>query len=142
MINAIINAIVKAIHDEFGDEYEIYTEEMEQGLKEPCFSIFCINPTIRQFLGKKYFRQNSFMVLYFPSSVEEPMNEINEVVEKLFKCLELINDKGDLIRGTNMNPNVVDGVLNFNVNYDLFTYDTKVDDPMEEMDDSTSVIEG
>ena len=49
MINNIISAISNAIYLEFGDEYEIYTQDVKQGLQEPCFSIFCINPSIRQF---------------------------------------------------------------------------------------------
>lgn len=39
MINKVIDGISKAINEEFGDEYNIYTEEIEQGLKEPCFSM-------------------------------------------------------------------------------------------------------
>ena len=40
MINKIIDGISVAINSEFGDPYEIYTESIEQGLVEPCFSIF------------------------------------------------------------------------------------------------------
>ena len=37
MINKIIDGICAVINLEFGDEYEIYTESIEQGLEEPCF---------------------------------------------------------------------------------------------------------
>ena len=43
MINEIIDGISVAINTEFGDDYEIYTESIEQGLEEPCFSILCLN---------------------------------------------------------------------------------------------------
>ena len=56
MINAIIEAISVALNGEFGDSYEIHMEEIEQGLEEPCFFIFCLNPTNDLFLGKRYFR--------------------------------------------------------------------------------------
>lgn len=36
MIDKIIDAISTTIYAEFGDDYEIYTESIEQGLKEPC----------------------------------------------------------------------------------------------------------
>ena len=32
MINKIVDGISKAINEEFGDDYEIYTEEIELGL--------------------------------------------------------------------------------------------------------------
>lgn len=121
MINAIIDGICVAINSEFGDAHEIYTETVEQGLKEPCFSILCLNPTIERFFGKKYFRTNKFCIHYFPSS-DEPIAECNAVAERLFFTLENINVEGDPIFGKNMKYEVVDGVLSFFVNYDLFIY--------------------
>ena len=56
MINKIIDGISEAIFTEFGDGYDIYTESIEQGLIEPCFSILCLNPTNDLFLGKKQAR--------------------------------------------------------------------------------------
>ena len=66
MINKIIDGISVAINAEFGYDYEIYTESVEQGLNEPCFSILCLNPTNEQFLGRRYFRNNQFCIHYFP----------------------------------------------------------------------------
>ena len=121
MINEIIDGISVAINTEFGDDYEIYTESIEQGLKEPCFSILCLNPTVEQFLGKRYFRTNQFCVHYFPKS-NERRSECNVVAERLYDCLEGITVSGDLIRGTSLHSEISDGVLSFFVNYDLFTY--------------------
>lgn len=50
MINSIIEAISVSLNKEFGDDYETHMEEIKQGLKEPCFFIACLNPTIEQFL--------------------------------------------------------------------------------------------
>ena len=52
MINKIIDGISIALNAEFGNDYEIYTDNIEQGLKEPCFSIVCLNPRMNQFLEK------------------------------------------------------------------------------------------
>lgn len=136
MINKIIDAVSISINSEFGDGYDIYTENIEQGLKEPCFSVFCLNPTNELFLNKRYFRTNLFCIQYFPSS-DEPKNECNAVLERLYGCLELITIvvdavTGDLTRGTKMKGEIVDGVLNFFVNYDMFVYKVEVkSDPME-----------
>lgn len=119
MINKIIDGISSAINAEFGDKYEIYTESVEQGLKEPCFSILCLNPTIEQFIGQRYYRTNQFCIHYFPESSEK-QHECNEVAEKLFECMEIITVDGDLIRGNAIHSEISDEVLSFFVNYDLF----------------------
>lgn len=139
MINKIISAISKAIYLEFGDKYEIYTEDVKQGLQEPCFSIFCINPSIRQFFDKRYKTTNTFTILYFPEK-ENIQEEINDVRERLFNCLEYISDENDLLRGTNMNTQVVDGVLNFLVNYDFFVTKTVTSDNMESFEGITKGV--
>lgn len=131
MINKIIDAISEAIFTEFGDGYDIYTESIEQGLVEPCFSILCLNPTNDLFLGKRYKRTNQFMIQYFPST-DEKNKECNVVMERLFDCLETITVQGDLTRGTKMNGEMVDGVLNFQVNFDMFVY--KVENLDNKMD--------
>ena len=119
MINKIIDGISIAINSEFGDDYEIYTESIEQGLVEPCFSILCLNPTINQVLGKRYFRTNQFCVHYFPSS-DEKRFECYTVIDRLMKALEIITVDGDLCRGTSIHSEVTDGVLSFFVNYDMY----------------------
>ena len=131
MIDKIIDGISVAINSEFGDPYEIYTESIEQGLVEPCFSILCLNPTINQVLGKRYFRKNQFCIHYFPSS-DEKRSECHSVIERLMDALEIIEVDGDQCRGTDMHSEVVDNVLSFFVNYDMFTY--KVEDAKPAME--------
>lgn len=121
MINKIIDGIVEAINIEFGDDYEIYTESIEQGLTEPCFSVLILNPTDDLFLGDRYMKTNQFMIQYFPST-NDKNKECNEVLERLYSCLEVIYVGDDLTRGANMSGKVVDEVLNFEINYDMFVY--------------------
>lgn len=121
MINKIIDGISEAIFIEFGTGYDIYTESIEQGLEEPCFSILCLNPTNQLFMGKRYYRTNQFVIQYFPST-DEKNQECNQVMERLFNCLETITVWGNLRIGRKMNGQIVDGVLNFQVNFDMFVY--------------------
>lgn len=138
MINKIIDGISIALNAEFGNDYEIYTDNIEQGLKEPCFSIVCLNPRMNQFLGKRYFRQNQFCIHYFPKSKES--NEALAVIERLFGCLEIITVDGDQCRGTGMNVEITGGDVSFIVNYDLFVYKKKEDtSTMETYDVKTDV---
>ena len=53
--------------------------------------------------------------------------------------LEYITVTGDLVRGIKMKYEVVDGVLNFFVNYDLFVYKVAASDAMEEISENVTV---
>lgn len=144
MINSIIEAVSVALNGEFGDGYEIHMEELKQGLEEPCFFIFCLNPTKDLFLGKRYFRTNQFCIHYFPAT-QEKQRECNSVAERMYQCLEYITLDGDdrPLRGTNMKHEVVDGVLSFFVHYDCFVYQaTGRQESMEEMATRTNIKEG
>lgn len=140
MINSMIEAISAALNGEFGDDYEIHMEEIEQGLEEPCFFVQCLNPTNELFLGKRYFRRNQFCIQYFPESAEK-QRECNGVAERLWQCLEYITAYGETkpIRGTKMRYEVVDGVLNFFVNYDCFVYKVEEQTAMEEISENVTV---
>lgn len=140
MINSIIEAIGIALNAEFGDRYEIHREAMEQGLEEPCFFIFCIHPTNQQFLGTRYLRTNQFCIQYFPES-QEKRQECYTVAERMWQCLEyvVIRDEDKPIRGTRMKYEVVDDILHFFVNYDLFVYKGKESVVMEEFSSRSQV---
>jgi hypothetical protein len=101
----------------------------------------CVNPINNQVIGNRYFRNNLFSILYFPAS-KEPKAECNTVLEKLYLALETIkiketlpdeSIKESLVRGTNMRGELVDGVLNFLVNFNLFVYKVEDADLMEEV---------
>lgn len=139
MINSIIEAISINLDAEFG--YETHMEEIKQDLVEPCFYISCLNPTTELFLGKRYFRQNQFVIQYFPESDNE-QRECNSVAERLMWSLEYITLDGDLTRGTAMKYEVIDGILNFFVNYDCFVYRVEENTLMEVMESTTDVKEG
>lgn len=141
MINKLIDGICIAIHSAFGDEYEIYTETTEQGLTEPCFSVVCINPALEQFLGKRYFRTNQFCIHYFPSTADKK-TECYSVLERLMNSLELITVNDEVIRGTAMHGEVVEDMLNFFVNYDMFVYKEQPKEPAMENIEHNSNVKG
>lgn len=138
-INLITNAISVSLNGEFGDGYKNYTEEVKQGLIEPCFFISCINPTHNLFLGKRYFRENQFCIQYFPADKQNPKAECHAVAERMEFCLEWITVTGDLVRGSKMKYEIVDGILNFFVNYDMFVYRTEESVAMEDVSQNISV---
>lgn len=131
---SIVNDIKIGINQSLDNEFTnitIYNEEVKQGFEEPCFYVSCLNPTSELFLNKRYFRTNLFCIQYFPKETESKNAECNDVLEKLYDCLELVDISGGLVRGTKMKGEVIDEVLNFFVHYDMFVYKDEVKDKME-----------
>lgn len=120
MTNKILDAISQALNSEFGDSYELYSENIKQDFKEPCFFIMCLNPSEQNFLGNRYYRKYLFDIQYFPKNKKSPNSELYEMQERLFNCMEYINMGNDLIRGKNRRGEVEDKILHFFVNYDVF----------------------
>lgn len=139
-LNNVIDGIVAALNTEFGDSYEIYTEDVQQYLTEPCFSIVLVKPSQKQFLGKRYFRKHFFCIHYFPQSKDEAKSECFDVEDRLMDCLEYIEVDGDVVRGTEMEGEMADGVLNFMVSYNMFVTKEEEGEPaMETIDHETQV---
>jgi len=135
MINDLIDGISIKLDKAFGDSYKVYSEGVEQGLKEPCFFIAVLNPSENNMLGKRRFRQNPFDIHYFPSVMNDNA-ELQNMASNLYEHLEwitLIN--GDVIHGTQMRHEVIDGVLHFFVNYNTFT--NKIVTPEDAMENFT-----
>lgn len=121
MLNALIDGMIAALRTAFGDEIPIYTDTVEQGLTEPCFSVRIVKPNVEQFLGDRYFRSNLVAVHYFPQNYGDN-EEMNHIMETLFSALELIEVDGALTRGTKPDVHVEDGVGIYTIHYDFFTY--------------------
>ncbi|WP_334293833.1 phage tail terminator family protein, partial [Clostridioides difficile] len=45
MLNNIIDGISVKLDKSFGESYTIYSEDVEQGINEPCFFIVPLNPS-------------------------------------------------------------------------------------------------
>lgn len=124
MLNKLVNGIVDAIQTQFGDEYPVYREEINQSLTEPCFSVRIIKPTIQPMIEDRFLRKNLVAIHYFPRQYGD-YEEINNVFETLFSILEYITVDGHLTRGTKPDPRVEDGVGIFLINFDFFVWRTE-----------------
>ena len=133
VINDLISGISNAIFDNFGENYEIHSEEITQGLKEPCFYIACVNPNHKRFLGERYYDGAPMCIQYFPKNSKKKNEECNAVAERLNGCLEVISLNDRLIRGSNMHYEIDGGVLHYFVSYDEFSYVYKDEEKMETM---------
>lgn len=128
----LIQAIAKGIDGVFED-CEIYEDEIEQGLNEPCFLIAEIDNSMELVLGSRYKESHSFDIHYFPK--ENFVREMHQVSDVLFEILEYIDTGEGLLRGSNLRSNIQDGVLHFFVDYEFFVMkNRKREAPMEELD--------
>jgi len=141
MVNKIIDGISIKLNQTFGDKYNIYTETVKQGFKEPCFFIMVLNSEETPMMGTRYFREYSLDIHYFPRNRNDKNDEIIEVAEKLFDALEYVTiDNGNKIRGLKRNYEIVDDVLHFFITYKVFI--RKIDtltDNMENLQVKNSV---
>lgn len=137
-VSNIVDGILSALRDEFGELYTLYTESVEQDLKEPCFFVWCINPQSNLYRDKRYLNENQFAIEYIPST-NYPKAEINDVTERLYSCLEYITADSDLLMAKDMSNDPTSGVLNFIVNYNYFAYTPTEKIPMEEHTLNTKV---
>ncbi len=122
MTNEIINGMIAAIVAEFPG-IPVYDETVDQGLVEPSFSVRCVRPIRKNVPGDRYYQENLMEVVYFPPSENRYQNS-NEVVERLFECLELLtlSDNGK-IRGRDMQSTTTeDFTVVFTVTYSDFLY--------------------
>lgn len=141
MIDSIMEAISISLHAEFGDGYAIYTESVEQGLKEPCFFVFRLRSARSVFRGKRYSCDNPFVIQYFPADKTRIREECEDVKERLFSCLELLPFDGGLIRGVQKSGEVIDEVLNFFISYPLFVDRVEDTDSMTEISKNVYIKE-
>ena len=137
MIQNVIDGIIKAIKTEYDRSFRIYTEKVQQGLKEPCFFILCLNGSDKQNVGSRRNREYLFNITYIPKT-DKPTIECLNVKEKLYDLLTMIDVNGSKLRGAEMKGEIVDGVLQFQVTYSFFLLTVNTEEGMENIEVTTN----
>lgn len=138
MVSDVIAAVSNTLYDEFGKEYRIYADNVEQNLVRPCFFINVIRPaSMPSSIGRDKMSV-PLIVQYFPTSVGKRM-ECYAVSDQLFRCLKYPEYKDVMFRGTDMKFDIDDDKLNFRVQYNFYTVveDTDAVNPTMENLNST-----
>lgn len=141
MIQEIINGILAALYEEFGEEYTLYTESVEQGLKEPCFFVFCVNVETKLVRGRRYQHTGQFVIQYLTGS-KEPRAEFAEVAERLYACLEMITASDGILRGNLGEAEITGEALTLFANYDFFSYRPGIEQKMEALEGTETSLKG
>jgi len=119
MLNDIITGIAKALGNTFGSEYRVYMNDVKQGLTEPCFFIAALKPEQKPLLGDRAIWRNPFDVHFFPKEPGTNEELYNVAVRLMYGLRYITLPDGDLLRGTSISYEAVDGVLHFFVNYNM-----------------------
>ena len=137
MISGIVAGIAKALYLEFQDSVTIYDESIEQDFKEPCFLISTIKAAESKVLNRRYKISQSFVIQYFPKSKRNVKLELFWVIDRKVVALEYIvhlgTEEKTTLRGKDRNYKIVDGVLNFFVDYNFFAYVVVEEPPFMEV---------
>lgn len=130
MTDEITDGICLTLNSEFGDDYEIYTEKVKQGLKEPCFIVSLVDAESTPLLRTRSKRDYNFDVIYIPKYGTNA--ELLSMADKLFGALRFItNLDGTKMFGFDMRYEITDDVLHFFVRYPVTMRENEELPPME-----------
>lgn len=143
MLNDIMDAVTRRLNELFGDGYEIYTDAVEQGLKEPCFFVQFLEPSEKPMIGQRYYRQTDMCIQYMAGDIPQLSRELNRAAEILMDGMEYITrSDGSLLRGTGRSVRMdMEGkVLSFFVSFNMFVLKMKPErEPMEGLQANTEL---
>lgn len=121
MVNSILNAVTTQLGKTFGDSYRYYVEDVEQGLKEPCFTVDVLIPLQRSRSPILYDRTMPIVVHYFSDSENNHKKDCYVMAERIVECLEYLPFKDTFIRGEDISWKIVDDVLQVFMTYKFIT---------------------
>lgn len=124
MIDKIIDNISKKLFETFGDKYTIYTENVEQGLKEPCFFIDIGELEEKQLMNNRY-QVNIPVIVQYLSNSKKKKQDCYTKFDELTNALEIITIEDYPIRGKDISSDYSGGILTFSINYEIFVLKTK-----------------
>lgn len=119
MVEKLIGAIGDAFRNKWGDEYAVYTEAVEQGVKKPCFFIECEKSDAVRLLGERFFVRCTVKVT-LDSDKEDKKCESGSLTGDMFKLLGLIEADGGFFRGRKISGTWESGGFAVRAVYDVY----------------------
>lgn len=125
----VVKEICNALRTQYPEnQYDVYTESIEQGFTEPCFAIHQLRADVTPYPNRRTEIVQHFDVRFFPEG-ERPREQCRAVAETLTFLLRQLAS----LRGTVLNWEITDDVLHFFVSYRQFVREVAEDIPMEEL---------
>lgn len=142
MINSLINAVTKQLGTTFGKKYRYYVEDIEQGVKKPCFHVSPRITLQRSRSPVLYDRTIPIVVHYFSDSENNVKNDCYSMGEQIIECLEYLPFQNTRIRGEDISWQIVEDVLQVFITYKFVTKRVYTDeDAMESIVETVSHIQ-
>ena len=138
MVTSVMNAVTKQLGTTFGKTYHYYVEDIEQGVKKPCFHVSPRITLQRSRSPVLYDRTIPIVVHYFSGSSNNLRNDCYLKGEQIIECLEYLPFEDTLLRGEDISWQMVDDVLQVFVTYRFIT--KKVVDVGESMTDIVETV--
>ena len=139
MVNDVISAVSNALYSEFGRNYRIYADNIEQNLVRPCFFINIIRPaSLSGSIGRDKMSV-PLVIQYFPSTLGK-RTECYKVADRMFQCLKYPEFNSVVYRGTDLKYDINDDKLNFYVHYKFFTVTNDPDENINTIDSVESTV--
>lgn len=134
VISSITNGISIKINEIFGDDYNIYDDNVKQGMEKPCFFINCLDGEERSQGGieiKSYLDILHFDITGF--ALNDDNKSLYNMADELYNLEYITLEDNTLLRADKMKANIDDGVLHFFIDYQVFinkgsTESIKIDD--------------
>lgn len=139
MVNDVIAAVSNSLYNEFGKDYRIYADNVEQNLVRPCFFINVIRPARLPGSVGRDKMSVPLVIQYFPTSVGK-RTECYSVADRMFTCLKYPEYNDVVFRGTDLKFDINDDKLNFNVQYNFFTVDVDPNEVKPTIDEVESAV--
>jgi hypothetical protein len=112
-INDVRHAVIQTLLNAF-PLIPVSGDDIKQQLDPPCFYVKLLESTHRLEPGNRYHRDFPFLILYSGTDGNE---DLYDVAEQLTSALQVIALEGYQFNGANMKHHIVDGALQFNVDY-------------------------
>lgn len=132
MVNDLLSAVTKQLGTTFGNSYRYYVENVEQGLKKPCFTVDLLIPLQRSKSPFLYDRTTPIVVHYFSDSKTDIKKDCYSMAERIVECLELLPFNNTRLRGEDISWQIVDDVLQVFITYKFTTSNYKPAESMSE----------
>lgn len=133
----VVKEIRNALRTQYPEnQYDVYTESIEQGFTEPCFAIRQLRADVTPYPNRRTEIVQHFDVRFFPEG-ERPREQCRAVAETLTFLLRQLAS----LRGTVLNWEITDDVLHFFVSYRQFVRELPEEYRMEVLQLKTGVAE-
>lgn len=139
MVNNLLYGITTALHAHF-EYFPIYTDNVEQGLSEPCFFVMPVSATEQRLLGVRAFRDVTFDISFVSRFKREQLENVASEIYPLMRQITLLD--GNKVNGLDLRHEIESGILHFFVRFKPTVRYAVEDTPMQEsMDLNTEVTD-